>query len=90
MAVAFEHTLAVPLQCPQAESPNIRIIGLKNDVDTRNQFLSSQYKGLLSVTLFRNALCILGYDGGSGTGFLIILHWNYQDYTSIIMCAIED
>jgi len=50
---AFEHTLAVPLQFPQAESPNIRIIGLKNAVDTRNQFSPSQYKGLLSVTLFR-------------------------------------
>lgn len=66
MYVSFEHTLAVPLQFPQAESPNIRIIGLKNAVDTRNQFLLSQYKGLLSV---RTALSILGYDGGPGTGF---------------------
>ena len=90
MYVAFEHTLAVPLRFPQAASLNIRIIGLKNAVDTRNQFSPSQYKGLLSVTLFRTALCILGYDGGPGTGFLIILHWNYQDYTYIIMCVVED
>jgi hypothetical protein len=70
MYVAFEHTFAVPLQYPQAESPHIRIIGLENAVDTRNQFSPSQYKGLLSVTPFRTALCILGYDGGPGIGFL--------------------
>lgn len=68
---------------------DIRIIVLKNAVDTRNQFSPSQYKGLLSVTLFRTALCVLGYDGGPGTGFLII-HWNYQDYTYIIMRVVED
>ena len=85
---AFEHTLAVPLQLPQAESPNIRIIGLKNAVDTRNQFLPSQCKDPLSVTLFRAALCNLGYDGGPGTGFLIILHWNYQDDSYIVMCVV--
>jgi len=87
---AFEHTLAVPLQFLQAESPNIQIIGPKNPVDKRNQFLPSQYKGLLSVTLFRTALCIVGHDGGPGTGFLIILHWNYQDYTYIVMRVVED
>jgi hypothetical protein len=69
MYAAFEHTLAVPLQFPQAESPNIRIIDLKNAVDTSNQLLPSQYKGLLSVTLFRTALCILDYDGDPGTDF---------------------
>jgi len=90
MDVTFEQTLAVPLQFPQAESPNIRIIGLKNAVDTRNQFLISQYKGLLSVILFRTALNILGYDGELGSGFLINLHWNYQDYTYIITCVVED
>ena len=85
-----EHTLAVPLQFPQAESPNIRITGLRNAVDTTNQFLPSRYKGLLSVTLLRTALCLAGRDGGRGTGFLIILRWNYQDYTYIVMRVVED
>jgi hypothetical protein len=48
---------------------DIRIIALKNVVDTWNQFLPSQYKGFLFVTLFSSALCIPGYDGGPGTGF---------------------
>jgi hypothetical protein len=83
--VVFEHKLEVPLQFPGAELPNIPVIGLKNAIGARNQSLPSQYKGLLSVILFRTALYILGYDGGLGTGFSIILYWNYQDYTWIIM-----
>jgi len=69
VTVAFEHILAGPLQFPQAESPNIQIIGLKNAVDTGNQFLPSQYKSLLCVILFRTTLCIMGYDGGLWIGF---------------------
>jgi hypothetical protein len=69
VALAFKHILVGPLQFSQAESTNIQIIGLENAVDTGNQFLPSQYKGLLSVILFRTTLFIKGYDGGPHTGF---------------------
>ena len=89
MTVAFEHILAGPLQFPQAESPNIQIIGLKNAVDTGNQFLPSQHKGLLSVILFRTTLCIMALMAAPGL-VLTILHWNYHDYTYIIMSVAKN
>jgi hypothetical protein len=48
---------------------DIRITGLKNAVDKRNQFSPSQNKDLLSVALFRTTLYSLGYDGTPGLVF---------------------